>query len=512
MVSCDSDPEISRSRFAPGLTTAENLIVAPSATFSSAPTAAGASDIDIAICTASVNSTTGERKVWQFVTSAIVIGGSGDANTVYDCDGHSITRSDYSESDSSTLPGSYFYLNGFGKFTIGNSEMIHGFYSPPTVAELEMDSDETDFAVVCRTGNSSQPNANGVSYKKLKLKGSGSSPFQYTKTTTTNAQTNQSVTTHKLVNCCFYWDGVLQSLSDYDVSGLLSGGTVYLRGTQDAPSVNDHQPSWTWTLGTSAQQAPNGGKVLNFKLYDFAQSKVAVDYRTTFLAMVDHTPKDVLIVGDPNGAHIELASTRWANSGASPGIALFDSSGRALGNGGFSSHFIQYKNSGGTTNVVYGLLGGDIDLTHLGSGGGGSGGGSGDELPDIDVVTDISFAIVSAGGSKKIQATLSRKNIKSGEAASALTRDVCTLGELDVVTGSEYSTSTHTFKNKRKNVAVVGSPTNVQDADVFTATPQSRDSDSMLSRSALRAAHRPRRRSNSASFSTRLVCRTSHSR
>ena len=256
--------------------------------------------INVRVCEATVEES-GERKVEQFVTSAIVFwNGGDDDDTVYDCDGHSISRADYSGSDSSTLPGNYFYLNGFGKFTIGDSPMEHGFYDAPDVAEIEVDGEPTTFAAVCRTGNSSSPDMNFVAYKKLKIKSvGGSSPFAYEKSTTLSD--GQLVTLHKLVNCKFYWNGELEELADYDVSGLLGGGTVYLRGTQAAPSSSSPDPTWTWTLGTAEQQAPTNGKALNYKLYDFAQSKVAVDYRTTFLALEDHTQKARFVVAKPNG-------------------------------------------------------------------------------------------------------------------------------------------------------------------------------------------------------------------
>ena len=300
--------------------------------------------------------------------------GGEDQDTVYDCDGRSITRADYAGSDSTAQPGNYFYLNGFGKFTVGESGTPHGFYDAPSEAEVEVDGEATTFAVICRTGNSSSPDANFIAYKKLKVKSTGgSSPFAYEKSTTTDSETHQPVTLHKLVNCCFYWNGELQTLADYDVSGLLGGGTVYLRGTQAAPSSSTPDPTWTWTLGTAEQQAPQNGKALNYKLYDFAQSKVAVDYRTTFLALEDHTQKAKVTVGKPNGA----ASIVLDASGEKPKLVISDGTNtvsidladvaQSCG-GSYGLHEFKYKDKNGDEQIYHGLFCDDIDLSDIQSG------------------------------------------------------------------------------------------------------------------------------------------------
>ena len=96
----------------------------------------------------------------------------------------------------------------------------------------------------------------------------------------------------------------------------------------------------------------------------------------------------------------------------------------------------------------------------------GSGGSA--ELPDKNVVTGVTFAI--SGG--KLVATVSKENLKTGE-ASQVNQDVCSVGELDVVVSESYSTSTHQFTNERKKIQVIGSPSAAQGQTPFTATPHS---------------------------------------
>ena len=87
-------------------------------------------------------------------------------------------------------------------------------------------------------------------------------------------------------------------------------------------------------------------------------------------------------------------------------------------------------------------------------------------LPDRDVVVGVSFSV--SGG--KIVATLAKENLKTG-VQSSQSVDVCTIGELDVVTSEEYSISTHHFTNTRKRINVIGTPLSAQGQTPFTAVP-----------------------------------------
>lgn len=542
-----------------------------SAAFSDAPAAASGDEFDIPICTASVNSSTGERKVRQFVTSAIVVGGGdgGDEN-VYGCDERSISLIE-DESGDTIRHGNLFFIQGFGKFSVQGKLAPYGTYVAPGSSAIELDGEETDFAVLCRTGNSSAADANFLTYKKLRVSGAaGSSPFKYVKSTGEDPDTHQPVTLHKLENCKFYWNGSIVELPDFDVSGLLGGGSVYLRGTQAAPTAQSPDPTWTWTLGTAPQQAPSNGKVLNYKLYDFAQSKVAVDYRTTFLALEDHTQKAKVTVAKPGSSSSIVLDT----TGSSPKLVISDGTNTVSidladvpnGCGGsFGIHELSFKGADGETKKYHGLFCDNIDLSDMGKlikdvditpsttetvvtfiytddstseihiphgqdGGQGPSGKDGDtpditaekaggttyiyadgdliatiadgttptitaqkangvttiyvngnavaqisdgtdgaaDLPDKDVITDVSFSI--SGG--QLVATLAKENLKTG-ATSQATKTICAVGELDVVTEESYSTSTHQFTNVRKRINVIGNPANAQGQAPFTATPLS---------------------------------------
>ena len=215
--------------------------------FSSSATVSGDDEVDVPICSVAVDSS-GVRTVYQFVTSVIVIAGTGEGGGEYGCDESSISRIAHSsQGGEADENGNNFFIKGFGKWTVGDGDAEVGSYHPPSTADIDLDGSETTFAVICRDGNVSTANGNTLAYRKLRLKSNaGSSPFVYEKSTTVDSETHQPVTLHKLVNCCFYWNGEMVSLADYDVSGLLGGGTVYLRGTQAAPSSSDPDPDWEW--------------------------------------------------------------------------------------------------------------------------------------------------------------------------------------------------------------------------------------------------------------------------
>ena len=106
-------------------------------------------------------------------------------------------------------------------------------------------------------------------------------PFDYIETVT--QQNGQPVTTKSITRCMFYFDGQLQTLSDYAALPDPSG-TVYLvcTGTLDAET---DEYAWTFALQNQAGTASTGTKVINIKLYDFSAGKPSVDYRSTFLTV-----------------------------------------------------------------------------------------------------------------------------------------------------------------------------------------------------------------------------------
>lgn len=331
----------------------------------------------VPICHAAVDSTSGYRSVKQFVSSAVLLGSGkgGEDSKQYDCDERSISRIMGGESITGIpVYGDYFHLMGFGKFTPNGMIAPIGTYDEATDLELDGDSEEsTSVAFLVRTGNSSEPDSNFLGYRKLKIgKSSCSSPFNYEKSTSTDPSTHQPVTTHKLVNCKFYWEGELKSLPDFDVSAIMSGGTVYLTGTQPAPSASAKDPVWTWAVATAPAQATSGGKVLNYKLYDFAQSKPSVDYRTTFLSLEDTTQKAHYVFKKADGtASVEIDAT-----GDNPKVVITNASGKTISldtgdipsdcAGALKLHSFSYKDANGDTQIFHGLFCGDIDLTNIG--------------------------------------------------------------------------------------------------------------------------------------------------
>lgn len=292
-----------------------------SARFTGSKEVGAEKSLAVPICKATVKQETGARWVRQFVTSAIVTGvASLEDQDFYDGDGHSITRMGHESTDPTQMwKSNYFHLHGFGYFTVPKMAQPIGTYHEASVLEIDPEStNASSVAFLVREGNSKEPDSNFLGYRKIKF-GTGSrlSPFQYVEERRPaeegefGADEGASVlVSAKLVQCLFYWEGQLKQLPDFDVSGILGGGTVYLTGKQDGPSASSPNPEWTWAVATAEAQAPDGGKVLNFRLYEFAGQKVKVDYRTTFLSLEDTTQKAYYQLKTANGsAKITLDAT-----------------------------------------------------------------------------------------------------------------------------------------------------------------------------------------------------------
>jgi len=396
-----------------------------SATFASEPSSTSG-DTSIKICTASVSSTTEERRTTQYVNSAIIMGGSGGGGQSYYADEYSISRKDGTGTGSN-----FFQIKGFGRYTDGLGHTL-GWFQPSTELEITED-DATEVSFLTRTGNSDTVDLNSIGYRTLKIKGAAtSSPFKYTKTTAVDPQTHQPVTTHKLVNCKFYWQGTLQNLADFDVTAIINGGTAYLRGTQAAPTAQAPDPTWTWTVGTAEQQAPSGGKVLNYKLYDFAQGKPNIDYRDTFLALEDHTQKAQLVVAKPEAeAGITLDS-----SGTVPKLVITNGSDKSITldladissdcNGALAIHDLTYVDENGDEQIYHGLFCDDIDLP---------------EVVQKTISAGDGISVTVTGNTIKITNTRG-----SGGSGSASTSGFT--GTKYVVTDVTYDETTHKLQKK----------------------------------------------------------------
>ena len=96
------------------------------------------------------------------------------------------------------------------------------------------------------------------------------------------SESSTGTKTGKIVRCNFVFDGENKSLSDFSVSG---SGSVYLVAKQSAPSGGMGDLPWTFEISESEGEATEGGRVVNYKLYDLNGFAVTCDYRTTFIEL-----------------------------------------------------------------------------------------------------------------------------------------------------------------------------------------------------------------------------------
>ena len=289
----------------------------------------------VAICAAAVDEVSGARSVKQYVTSSIIIGsGTGEA-FVYFADEKSVSRkaSGGAQDFRST---NVFFLKGFGRFSSNDRDDgasnpgAVGVFAPSSDAEFDPESGEgpENLSFLCRQGDSDEVDANELVYKKISFgSGGASSPFKHVTVREKDpAEGGEMVTKHKIVHCTFYWHGRAVELGDYDCSAASMGGSVFLCGTQPEPSASNPEPEWNWQLSTSEQAGSASGNSLCFKLYDFSDGKVAVDYRTTFLVVDDPTTRARIEVKRPNGN----GSIVLDASGDEPKIVITDGNGKSI--------------------------------------------------------------------------------------------------------------------------------------------------------------------------------------
>lgn len=211
-----------------------------------------------------------------------------DKDTLYDCDGHSISRIALSSSDAEHLPthGNRFQLMHFGTYLPQGETVPQGSFLPPDTLEIDQyDTGGTNVAIIVRSGNSPQPDANHIGYKRLVIR-SHSEPFLYACTTLYNENTGEALgnPVRTFENCVFNFDGIEQWVDPIQPP---VDGSVYLVSTKDTSGV------WMHAMQEEPGIAPEGGEVINTRLYDFASGKVVVDYRAASLcissAKVDKT-------------------------------------------------------------------------------------------------------------------------------------------------------------------------------------------------------------------------------
>jgi hypothetical protein len=143
------------------------------------------------------------------------------------------------------------------------------------------------------------------------------------------------VTVNGIVNGVFYWDGELKTVDSIDVPS--GKATVYLNctGTKSADGY-----SWTCSLGTSPVSPDNSDTLCrNFKLYDFDNGAVTMDYRDTFLALASGTEEK----SKPDGVSLDFVHTATESE-------ELDGEDRKLEIKGFKAAAVgkvPYKSSGG---------------------------------------------------------------------------------------------------------------------------------------------------------------------
>ena len=126
------------------------------------------------------------------------------------------------------------------------------------------------------------------------------------------SESSTGTKTGKIVRCNFVFDGENKSLPDFSVSG---SGSVYLVAKQPAPSGGAGDLPWTFEISESEGEAAEGGRVVNYKLYDLSDFAVTCDYRTTFMELKSphKVAKFVVERYDGEDGSIELDATIEGN-------------------------------------------------------------------------------------------------------------------------------------------------------------------------------------------------------
>lgn len=270
-------------------------------------------------------------------------------------------------------------------------------------------------------------------------------PFQYKRTDVEDSQGNVT-SSYSIINCRFYWDGEYHTLSDYTPPAT---GSVYLVATKSGAGAG----TWSFQLSTSPGTAANGAQ--SVKLYDFASSQITMDYRTTTL-MFGPGPRDFVEAKKKDGsisASMDAtgASAKLTLDGASHDVVIDATQAQTADVTLRECDY--YDGTSGTAKKVTVLA---SEAVPLGA------------LPSQAFVTGISFAIANG----KLQATLNRKNVRTG-GTSSTTVDVCNVRDLSVVTNTDYTNPN--FTQQKQTVTVIGeAPSSTPTGEVvFTTTPLS---------------------------------------
>jgi len=176
-------------------------------------------------------------------------------------------------------------LCGFGKFTTKHSLAEYGSFTASDeydigdVIDRDMRAKTGDdgLALVVRSGNTNTVDANTVGYKTLKYE-PVPTPFQVV-VDRGQDQAGHEIIMDRRIEAGVVYDGT-REVTVGPLQNVPDTGTVYLTATRAAG-----ESQWGDFKLDTKPVAPETGEALNVKLYDFAQGKVAMDYRTTFLTL-----------------------------------------------------------------------------------------------------------------------------------------------------------------------------------------------------------------------------------
>ena len=285
-----------------------------------------------------------------------------------------------------------------------------------------------------------------------------------------------------IVDNYFMFDGELYVCDDYEAP---SDGTVYLVMTQEKPSSGEGEPEWEMELSTEEGEAPEGGRVVNYPLYDFENGEVVLDYRDTFLSLYSPHEKAKVVVEMPDAGESDpriVEDTTFGDArldienGESSVSAAAKSGSASLSiNGGDKSIELSTADIGDglgdvsfhTLTIVNGrerkefCVLSDKDITiSLPSGG--------------ELLTDVTIELDDAiGGGRMLKLVKTFKDSSGNEREDA---SIITLKKIDVVESSTYDEEDGVFKNNTKTLTVFEADDESEEDEVFETEEHSAQS------------------------------------
>jgi len=274
-------------------------------------------------------------------------------------------------------------------------------------------------------------------------------PFDYVETE--SESNGETVVSKALTRCQFYFDGTLQSLSDY--SGLPeTSGTVYLvcTGTFD-DETGEYE--WEFELANTAGTASTGAEVINIKLYDFADGRPSVDYRSTFLTLQDNVQPAKFEVVKPGGSCSILLDA----SGDAPKLVMTDGTNTVTidlddipsnCDGSFGLKSFTFKDTSGNTKTYHGLFCGNIDLTNIAAALNKAFSVNGTKVADIAASANISLTEKSLSAGTGIALSVNGNVITISATGSGGGSTSGFTGTRTVLADTDYDTTNHRLRRR----------------------------------------------------------------